>query len=104
MFSAPTFELSAVVYTCVGVIILWSRLGYDGRRAYGLSDVIELFGFSTPIRPIVEFFLFVSLGSVLAVVIVQPTNAPQAIAAGLGWTGLVSTKARNRPATSRPNR
>jgi hypothetical protein len=37
-----------------------------------------------------EPVLFVALGAFVAVGFVQPATIPQAIAAGIGWTGLFS--------------
>ena len=88
MFEEPTYELSSILFTSLGVILLWSKMGRKGIRPYALSNLIELFRLSKRATTILEFLVFLALGVVAGIAIVQPVNAPQAIAAGLGWTGL----------------
>ena len=63
-------------------------MGRKGIRPYALSNLIELFSLSKRATTILEFLVFLALGVAAGIAIVQPVNAPQAIAAGLGWTGL----------------
>jgi hypothetical protein len=77
-------------YAGVGALILWGKLGKRGREVYGLSDILRRWGFSESLRLAIEPAIFVLLGAFLAVVFVQPTTVAQAVAAGVGWTGLVS--------------
>lgn len=88
MFEAPTYDFSSVLFTGLGVILLWSKMGRKGIRPYALSNLIELFSLSKRATTILEFLVFLALGVAAGIAIVQPVNAPQAIAAGLGWTGL----------------
>lgn len=90
MFEAPTYEFWSVFFTAVGVIVLWSKMGRKRIKTYALSRLIKVLGFSDRPAIVLEFLVFVGLGTVVAVAIVQPTNAQQAFAAGLGWTGLLT--------------
>ena len=93
MFEAPTYDLSSILFTGCGVILLWSKMGRKGIKPYALSKLIELFRLSKRATIIWEFLVFLALGIIVAIAIVQPTNAPQAIAAGLGWTGMFTRTA-----------
>ncbi len=84
----PAWELHA--YAAVGALLLWSKLGKRGREVYGLSDFLRLFGLSNKIRLVTEPIVFVRIGAFLAVIFIQPNTAAQAVAAGMGWTGLIS--------------
>ena len=86
----PTWQLHA--YAAVGALLLWGKLGKQGREAYGLSDVLKRFGLNEKLRLAIEPVMFVALGAFLAVVFVQPITVAQAVAAGVGWTGLVSKR------------
>lgn len=77
-------------YAGVGAVILWGKLGKRGREVYGLSDLLKRWGLNERMRLAIEPAIFVLLGAVLAVVFVQPSTVAQAVAAGVGWTGLVS--------------
>lgn len=90
MFEVPTFDLWAVVFTALGAIIVWARLGPEKIRVFALSRLIEGLGFRNRNQMLLEFVVFVSLGIVVGVAVVQPTTVPQALAAGMGWTGLLS--------------
>ena len=90
MFEVPTFEIWAVVFTGLGAIVVWGRLGPKKIRVFALSRLIEALGFTDRRLMFAEFFVFVGLGIVVGVAVVQPTTVPQALAAGMGWTGLLS--------------
>ena len=90
MFDVPTYELGSVVFTALGVVSVWGRLGPKKIRVFALSRLIEELGFTGKTKVIVEFCIFVSTGVVVGVGVVQPTSAAQALAAGMGWTGLLA--------------
>lgn len=90
MFEAPTFEFWPTFYTAVGVSILWARMGYRRVRVYALSELVEQFRLSQKVNVIIQFCVFLALGIVVAVALVEPTSPPQAFAAGLGWTALLA--------------
>jgi hypothetical protein len=84
----PLWELH--VYAAVGAAFLWGKLAKHGREVYGLTDILERMGVGEKVRRALEPVLFVALGAFVAVGFVQPATIPQAIAAGIGWTGLFS--------------
>lgn len=88
MFEVPTYEVEAVFFTAVGVIVLWGKLGTKRVGVYALSALIKQLGIGGRSAVILEFLVFVTIGIVAAVGVVQPTNVAQAFTAGLGWTGL----------------
>ena len=55
-----------------------------------MTDILERMGLNVTVRRALEPVLFVALGAFVAVGFVQPATIPQAIAAGIGWTGLFS--------------
>ncbi|WP_145956730.1 hypothetical protein [Burkholderia pseudomallei] len=93
-FATPTFDLWPTIYICVGAAILWGlKGGAKNLRAYCLSPIVDLvFGpdYENKWRNLVEFFIFLVIGVVVVSGLTHPQNAGQAIAAGLGWTGLAS--------------
>ena len=78
------------LYAAGGALILWGKLAKQGREVYGLTDILKRFGLSERVRLAVEPVIFVVLGGFFAVGLLDPSTIPQAIAAGIGWTGLVS--------------
>jgi hypothetical protein len=58
--------------------------------------VFEVLGYINPKwknKPWCRFFevlIFTTLGSMLAIILIEPSNPQQAIFAGLGWTGILN--------------
>lgn len=88
-FQGPTFALDPMIYTGLGVVILWFKLGEKRITVFGVSRVLEQVGVSKRTSIIAEFFGVLAAGIVVVITFVQPATAEQAIAAGLGWTGLI---------------
>lgn len=87
MFQAPSFTFWNVVFTSLGAMVFWSKFGRGRLKAYLLSDLLNLIPWQDHWRAAVEFLIFVTLGCVVGIGVVQPSNATQALAAGLGRTG-----------------
>ena len=92
MFDSPSFNAWNIGYTAVGAAIFWGRWGHTKLRAYVLSDLLDMIPIKAEIRVGIEFVIFLALGVFVGIGITSPTNATQAIAAGLGWTGLLAKK------------
>ena len=90
MFATEAYDFNSVFFTSVGVIVLWGKLGVERVKVYALSDLIRKLIPNDRLGAFFEFAVFVSLGVIAAVGIVQPATIAQAISAGLGWTGLCS--------------
>jgi hypothetical protein len=88
MFQIPHFGFWNVIFTAIGAAVYWGKAGRTKLRAYYLSDLIAKLPINENARAVLEFLVFVALGSLVGVAVVQPLNPTQAITAGLGWTGL----------------
>lgn len=88
-FQGPAFALEPILYTALGVVVLWFRLGEKRIRVIGVSRVLEQVGVRKSTSIVVEFCFVLVAGILMVITFVQPTTAEQAVAAGLGWTGLV---------------
>lgn len=102
-FSIPAFEFWSCFYTAVGAAVFWGLKGQSNLRAYCLSSIIDLIFCRydhEKARNFVEFIVFLAIGVVVGVGLTQPHSPAQAIAAGLGWTGLVSYHPRDDTSAS----
>ncbi|MDV2496196.1 MAG: hypothetical protein RX316_08305 [bacterium] len=85
------YSFGTVSFTFLGICLLWARWGRRRLRpVIPFADLLETWNLSKNARYIIEFKIFAILGTVLAIALVEPATAKQCIAAGLGWTGLVS--------------
>ena len=92
-FEIPAFTFSRVFFTAVGATVLWMKWGWTQRRAFALSVLIAPFcKKDSRVFSVLEFLVFIALGCVVGIVLTEPGNARQAIAAGMGWTGLLVTE------------
>jgi hypothetical protein len=89
-----------IFYAAVGAFVLYCKLRSEEHRT------IEFIPHLAPRwksrwRPACEAVTFSLIGGFVSYALVQPATLPQALAAGLGWTGLVSavTASRDRKAT-----
>lgn len=82
-----------LLYACIacGAFLLWSKLSKQGRQVLGLSHFLQLYIGNENLRNGLEPFLFVGVGTFVAAMVIAPITGPQAFAAGLGWTGLLSS-------------
>lgn len=90
MFAIPEFSLAQVLFTALGVFALWASWGGQGLRLAHLRSVLALLGCPRNCRVAVDFGVTMCLGVLVAVTYIQPETPQQAIAAGLGWTSLVT--------------
>lgn len=85
-------------YAALGVLALASKWGHDGLRVYVPSGLIKTLHLDDDRNTQIEFVFFIVLGAFFGVLIGGPETPRQAVAAGLGWTGLLtipsSSKAR----------
>jgi hypothetical protein len=87
-------------YAALGVLALASKWGHDGLRVYVPTALIKTLHLDEDRNTQMEFLCFVILGSIFGILMGGPETPRQAVAAGLGWTGLLSipssSKARTR--------
>lgn len=92
--SDSAFTVANVFFTALGATILWGRWGRDRLRPYLLPECLNLldrwFSEHKNWKDFIEFAIFIFLGTVVAIMVVEPSTSRQAFAAGLGWTGLVA--------------
>ena len=88
----PLSPEMAYVYTVLGAIFLWGRWGRKRLKVYVLADLIELLPAPDSLKHVLEFFIFILLGGFIGVALTNPVTAPQAIAAGLGWTSMLAKR------------
>jgi len=91
-FALPPLSFQAVGFVAVGCVLAFAKLGKEQRRIYALSEIVGKMGLQPSYRLILELTIFVLLGSLVAWAIVQPMSPAQAVAAGLGWTGILTDK------------
>ena len=104
-FVSISFDCQQVGCVALGATVLWIKNGYSGQHIFGVAPLTDLFfpaGKCLRFRAIVEFVLFVVIGVIMSITLTQPGNAQQAVAAGLGWTGLLTTGKSRKPAGSAP--
>jgi hypothetical protein len=77
-------------YVAVGVIVPWCKTSKAQRNIYGLSPVIEMFLSNERAKSALELIVFLTVGCLISHGVVVPSTPAQAIAAGLGWTGLMT--------------
>lgn len=94
MVQAPPFTFWNVVYTAIGAAIFWGKWGRHRLRPYGLAWIIEQVIKNERWQSGIEFLVFIILGCVVGIGIVQPTSAMQALTAGFGWTGLFARQGK----------
>lgn len=77
-------------FAALGVLLLYARWGKDGLRYYVPRDLLKTLHLSSDRINQLEFCIFLLVGATVATVFADPQSARQAIAAGLGWTGLLA--------------
>ena len=87
MFESHSFTFWNVVFAAIGAAALWGKQGRTELKAYVLSDIVRLF-LKGRSRILVEFIIFVALGCLVGIAVVEPTNVRQAITAGFAWTAV----------------
>ena len=89
----PTYDASSVFFTALGVFAVWASWGKGRLGVAYITDRLSEIGFSSNLLLVIELLFVMVLGVLLAIAFVQPETPQQAIAAGMGWTGLVARPA-----------
>ena len=77
-----------------GAIVLYFKLRSDGRSVMEfLPHINPKWKKSVGLR-IIDILLFSLVGALIGTIFTEPTTPQQALAAGLGWTGLLSAVAK----------
>lgn len=89
MFDNPSFTFWNIIYTAIGASVLWGTWGKTKLKAFVLSNILKLF-LTGRTATVVEFLIFVVLGTLIGIGIAKPQNPQQAITAGLAWTSVLA--------------
>ena len=79
-----------VFYTALGVFLIWSSWGSGRLGVRYLNEQLKSLGLSSNVLLVVEFVFTMTIGVVVAITFVEPQTPQQALAAGMGWTSLVT--------------
>ena len=90
MFDVPVYSGVNVFYTAVGVFVIWASWGTGRLSVKYLNVRLADLGLSPNFLLFVEFIVTMAVGVLVAIAFVNPQTAPQAIAAGMGWTSLIA--------------
>lgn len=90
IFTDPNMQL--VFFAFVGVAISFGRAKEADKKALGLSPLLGRFITHERGLMIVEALVFLSLGCMISMGVTNPSTVPQALAAGLAWTGIAMGK------------
>ncbi|HEY8333604.1 MAG TPA: hypothetical protein VIQ05_07395 [Tardiphaga sp.] len=80
-------------FAALGAFALWLRLKFGTNFEQGTEGFVNAFSQDFKGRMIWQLLLFVTLGSLLAVILVEPGTIKQALAAGMAWTSLLGDAA-----------
>jgi len=91
--------LWVITCTIIGALVLWCKEPPDRLRVYYLSDITDRIP-KESWRYWIQLAVFLTLGTLVALVFTNPTTPAQGLASGLGWTALItksSEKKRSPP-------
>ncbi|WP_444911071.1 hypothetical protein [Microbulbifer sp. PAAF003] len=74
----------------VAAFVLFFKLHKEGQPPFAVLGYIHPQAAGSPVGKFIEAILFAALGALIGTVLTVPSSPAQAIAAGLGWTGLLS--------------
>jgi hypothetical protein len=84
-----------IVSAAMGCAVLWSKDGPSKLRIYALSNLVDRLPLAENARYFVQFVLFVLLGTFASLLMISPTTARQAFAAGLGCTAALGKASKS---------
>lgn len=88
-------QYKIVVSVLIGAILYWNRAGKGGRRSFLLLRSLTQLIPHRQWREAADMLVFVVIGCIIVLLVVEPSTPQQGFAAGLGWTGLLSEAASN---------
>ena len=90
MFEVPVYNGANVFFTAIGVFFVWASWGTGRLSVKYLNTKLAGFGLSLNWLMVIEFLVTMVVGVIITIALIDPQTAPQAIAAGMGWTSLVA--------------
>lgn len=85
----PTLQMLG--FSALGALTLWIRLKFGLSFERGSDDFMNELKEQFRVRVLIHLLLFVTLGAVLSVIMVEPNTYKQALAAGMAWTSLIGS-------------
>lgn len=76
-------------YAALGAFSLWLRLKYGANLVISIEQLVNEIFDDFRFRMLVTLLIFVSLGSIFSIIIIDPTSRRQAFAAGATCTVLL---------------
>ena len=93
-------SLSLILFCCLGAFVLHCKLHSEEQKV--ITFIQHLFpDWDSSWRTFIEACLFAFIGGIISYGLTQPTTTPQALSAGLGWTGLISAFSTTKNETSK---
>jgi hypothetical protein len=83
------------LFAALGAFVLYCKLRSEGRRVIQFLPVIAPH-WNSSLLPLIEAFIFSGIGGIVSVALLQPSTMPQALSAGLGWTGLLTAISKGK--------
>lgn len=85
------------IFAGIGAAVLWGKWSRRALQPYLLPAITDYFDLEGRTKALLEFAIFVVIGAIVGVAVVRPTDAAQALVAGCGWTGFLTTPQEPSP-------
>lgn len=89
----PAFRLDMLCFAALGAFALWMRLKYGASIVRDIEQFVNELADDFKLRMIIQLLIFVGLGALISVIMVDPNTERQALAAGMAWTALLGSMA-----------
>ncbi len=93
MVVLPDWHLN--LFAGVGAFVLYCKLRSEGRKVIQFLPVVAP-NWNPSWLPLFEAVIFSIVGGIVSVALLQPATIPQALSAGLGWTGLITAISKGK--------
>ena len=80
-------------FAALGAFALWLRLKFGINFEKSTEGFVNAFSQDSFVKMFFHLLLFVTLGSLMSVTLVEPGTIKQALAAGMAWTSLLGDAA-----------
>jgi Na+/H+-dicarboxylate symporter len=79
------------VFGALGAIVLWIKMNKANKKVHALGDLLEdLLPHHPRVAKLLQFVVFVALGTVIGKIAVDPYTQLQAFAGGVAWSRLAA--------------
>jgi len=98
------FQPEMMGYAALGAFALWIRLKYGPAMLQGIEKFVDEIADDFRLRVFIKLAIFVTLGTALSDLLVEPHTSKQALAGGMAWTALfanMATAGTRKPKTDK---